>query len=121
MSHSENFEIRVCARYRLTHKLGSGSFGIIYLAEDVLDNFNRVAVKMESLKTHHPQLLHEARILKSIEGKDRFPQFKWFGEEGDYNVLVMDLLGPSLEDLYLYCDQKFTLKTSLMLMDQALQ
>lgn len=46
------------------------------------------------------------------------PNIKWFGAEGDYNVLVMDLLGPSLEDLFGYCSRKFTLKTVLMLADQ---
>ena len=46
------------------------------------------------------------------------PNIKWFGAEGDYNVLVMDLLGPSLEDLFGYCNRKFTLKTVLMLADQ---
>ncbi|KAG4909260.1 hypothetical protein JHK87_055376 [Glycine soja] len=39
------------------------------------------------------------------------PHLKWFGVEGDYNVMVIDLLGASLEDLFNYCDQKFTLKT----------
>jgi len=102
MSWKRDYEVRVCSKYRLTHKLGSGSFGVIYLAEDVTQNMQRVAVKMEELSTHHPQLINEARILKSFETKDRFPQFKWFGEEGDFNVLVMDLLGPSLEDLYIY-------------------
>ena len=45
---------------------------------------------------------------------------KWFGCEGDFNVLVMDLLGPSLEDLYQYCGKHFSLKTSLLLADQLL-
>ena len=45
---------------------------------------------------------------------------KWFGSEGDYNVLVIDLLGPSLEDLFNYCGKKFSLKTVLMLADQML-
>lgn len=46
------------------------------------------------------------------------PHLKWFGVEGEYNVLVIDLLGPSLEDLFNYCNQKFSLKTVLMLADQ---
>lgn len=46
------------------------------------------------------------------------PHLKWFGVEGDYNVKAIDLLGPSLEDLFNYCNRKLTLKTVLMLADQ---
>lgn len=46
------------------------------------------------------------------------PSIRWSGVDGEDNVLVMDLLGPSLEDLFVYCGRKFSLKTVLMLADQ---
>ncbi len=56
----------------------------------------------------------------SLQTLDGIPAVKWFGSEGDYNVLVIDLLGPSLEDLFNYCGKKFSLKSVLMLADQML-
>ena len=46
------------------------------------------------------------------------PAIRWCGTEGDYNVLVMELLGPSLEDLFNFCGRRFKLKTVLLLADQ---
>ena len=46
------------------------------------------------------------------------PNVRWFGIEHEYCILVMDLLGPSLEDLFNFCERKFSLKTVLMLADQ---
>ncbi|GBM01030.1 Casein kinase I isoform alpha [Araneus ventricosus] len=43
---------------------------------------------------------------------------RWYGEEKDYRILVMDLLGPSLEDLFNFCSRRFTMKTVLMLANQ---
>lgn len=45
------------------------------------------------------------------------PNLRWYGIEGEYNVMVIDLLGPSLEDLFNFCSRRFTVKTVLMLAD----
>lgn len=46
------------------------------------------------------------------------PAIKWCGVDGDDNILILELLGPSLEDLFVYCGRKFSLKAVLMLADQ---
>ncbi|KAG5000643.1 Casein kinase 1-like protein 2 [Glycine soja] len=112
-------EPRVGNKFRLGRKIGSGSFGEIYLGTNIQTN-EEVAVKLESVKTKHPQLLYESKLYKILQGGNGIPNVKWYGVEGEYNVLVMDLLGPSLEDLFNFCSRKLSLKTVLMLADQML-
>ncbi|KAI5441992.1 Casein kinase 1-like protein 3, variant 2 [Lathyrus oleraceus] len=104
-------------KFKLGRKIGSGSFGEIYLATHI-DTFEIVAVKIETGKTKHPQLLYEAKLYNILQGGSGIPSIRWSGVDGEDNVLVMDLLGPSLEDLFVYCGRKFSLKTVLMLADQ---
>ena len=81
-------------------------------------NGEEVAIKLESIKAKHPQLEYEARVYKTLAGGIGIPFIRWFGTECDYNAMVMDLLGPSLEDLFNFCSRKFSLKTVLLLADQ---
>mmetsp|Transcript_15817 Transcript_15817/g.44255 ORF Transcript_15817/g.44255 Transcript_15817/m.44255 type:complete len:343 (+) Transcript_15817:44-1072(+) len=110
-------DIRIAGKFRLGRKIGSGSFGDIYLGTHVQTG-EEVGIKLESIKTKHPQLLYESKLYKILQGGTGIPMMRWYGVEGDYNVMVLDLLGPSLEDLFNFCGRKFGLKTVLMLADQ---
>ena len=50
--------------------------------------------------------------LKRIAG---FSQVHYYGVEGDFNIMVIDILGPNLEHMFEYCNRVFSLKTILML------
>lgn len=62
----------------------------------------------------------EAETYKALAGGVGIPRVLWFGEESEYYVLAHELLGPSLEDLFNYCGRKFSLKTVLLIADQAI-
>jgi len=109
-------ELHVGGKFRLGQKLGSGSFGEVYIGTN-MQSREEVATKLESVKSKHPHLRYESKLYKILAGVG-VPKLHWYGVEGDYNAMVIDLLGPSLEDLFRFSNRKFSLKTVLMLADQ---
>jgi len=112
-------EVRIGNKFRLGRKLGEGSFGDVFMGTNIITE-EEVAIKLEHKSTKHPQLHIEAKFLKLLSGGVGYPKLKWSGDlkEGDYNCLVMEVLGPSLENLLEFCRRKFSLKTVLLLADQ---
>ncbi|KAH8742446.1 kinase-like domain-containing protein, partial [Diaporthe sp. PMI_573] len=96
--------------FRIDRKIGEGGFGLIYAGTDVKYG-EEVAIKLEHICDSHGELSYEADIYEALAGRTGFPEAKWFGQVYDFSVMVYDLLGPSLEDLFYYCDRKFSLKT----------
>lgn len=86
----------------------------VFIGINLLNN-QPVAVKFEPRKTDAPQLRDEYRAYKILAGSTGFPNAYFFGQEGLHNVLVIDLLGSSLEDLFDACSRQFSVKTVAML------
>jgi hypothetical protein len=71
-------------------------------------------------------LFWESKLIHKMKGKTCVPHLHFVGDEktekGEtYHVMVMDRLGPSLEDLFKMCKYKFDLKTVLMVAIQMVQ
>lgn len=110
-------------KYEIQKRLGAGCFGEVWRGVDV-NTKETVAVKFENFQSHSLQLEHEVEVLK-ILSKPTLPQgftecYYW-GHEGKYHCMVIQLLGKSLEERMQEANQKFTVATTALIAEQLLQ
>ena len=78
------------------------------------------------MRAVHPQVFSESKLYSTLQGggnilihfKEGIPNIHWHGTQGNYNIMIIDMLGPSLEELFNYCKRKFSIRTILQLGDQ---
>lgn len=114
MNH-KNLEIKI-GHYNIgiKKKLGSGAFGDVFYGKNMKTN-EEVAVKVEPANSKQPQLPIEKNLLQLLKEGEGFPKIHCFLATKDYNFLIIDLLGPSIEDLFELFKLKLNLKTVLLL------
>lgn len=124
--------------YQTIKRIGAGSFGEVYLGVDLVSN-HQVAIKLESVEARVPLLHIEAQMYGKLRGATGVPvmkvrdvrlltvfsnalfffkKIKWHGTVRDCNVLVLPVLGRSLQSVLEACGCRFSLPTVLMLADQ---
>lgn len=108
---------RVGVHYKVGSKIGEGSFGIIFEGTNLLNN-QQVAIKFEPRKCEAPQLRDEYRLYRILNEVTGVPKAYFFGQEGVHNILIIDLLGPLLEDLFDWCGRRFSPKTVIQVAKQ---
>lgn len=119
-SQSKNLPIRL-RQYRIIQKIGSGAFGDIYKAEDEANDAKQVALKLELKETNHQKLQFEFKTYRCLQPGIGIPRVHNYFVDSKYNAMAMQLLGPSLEDLFKFCSRRFSLKTVLMLAIQMIE
>lgn len=107
--------------YVISKQLGAGSFGEVYLAHN--KSGRDVALKIEDKKK--PQKINnEYKIYKYLH-KSGFniglPKIYEFIQTVDYNIMAMQLLGPSLEDIFNTTNRLFDLQTVFHITEQLIK
>jgi len=108
-------------KFHIGKKLGAGCFGEVYRGYNTVTQ-EEVAVKFEDFRSQ--QLEHEADILQALlkpESPQGFAQSFYFGQEGRFQCMVIELLGRSLEDHMQQCRGTFNVKTTTLVAEQCLK
>lgn len=107
-------------RYKVCKRLGSGAFGEIFKVEKIrTGEFFAAKIEKATKNQKHVMLFWESKLIHKLRGKTCVPGLYYVGtdtsmEKQHFHVMVMDLLGPSLEDLFQACKRQFDLKTVLL-------
>lgn len=110
-------------KFEVEKKLGAGCFGEVWRGK-VAEDKTTCAIKFEDVQGHALQLEHEAEVLKSLSKPNRpqgVAECLYFGREGRYHCMVMELLGKSLEErVQNEKGTKFTARTASLVGEQVL-
>ena len=102
-----------------SEQLGGGAFGVVYKCISLIDSKKEFAAKVESNDSIKPQLNHEYKILKYLEGEEGIPKSYLLKNIGFSTIMIFELLGPNLEDILKETKaKKFTYKTCGMILKQ---
>ncbi|KAG2130809.1 kinase-like domain-containing protein [Suillus bovinus] len=94
--------VRVNGRYRLKDKVGSGAYGEVYHASDIIGEC----------------LEHKYNVLRQLGDTVGIPHVHWFGREDSYDALVLDHLGQSLESVFKAYQHSFSHNTIVFIAHQ---
>ena len=132
----------IAGKYSITNKIGYGGFSTVYEAKN-MQTYEMVAIKISSspteiqdkmhdemhdeVATQSISLLHrEAKLIMKFKHHNGFPQIRCYGSSKgvdssqNYEYMVMDRLGYSLEELKAKCGGYFSVSTVAMIAQQTL-
>ena len=109
----------IFGKYSLKYLIAKGSNGEVYLGKNILDN-KEYAIKLEKFTKGESFLKHEAYILFLLKGPG-LPSVISFGQSNRYHILVENLLGESIYNIWLKKKKNLNIKDTCMFAIQALE
>ena len=104
----------IFSKYLIRKKIGKGSFGTVYQGLNTSNN-EKIALKVEKREKNNKGTLEdEALRLVHLQGEG-VPKLYCYGNNLAHNLLVEELLGKSLEDIFNSYGKPFSLKTVCVL------
>ena len=74
------------------------TLGSVYLGKDIKTGAE-VTIKIEHIGFSPSKLSHEHNVYKKIAGGTGISPIHWYGKEDIYEVIILDFLGTSLDDM----------------------
>ena len=109
-------------RFSVGTRFDCGAFGDVFIGNDHKTN-KSVAIKIELSLFGRSRLLQECRLYEAFAANPAtgFPKLLFSSMEGDFHIIVIELLGPNLSILSRYCGGVLSLKTTLMIAIQLIR
>ena len=108
----------IFSKYLIKHLISKGSFGEVYFGTNIINGKN-YALKIEEGNKQDSFLKHECYILLNLKGQG-IPSVISFGVSNKYNILVENLLGRSIRDIWVEKNRKLNLKDTCIFAIQAI-
>ncbi|XP_054163475.1 casein kinase I-like [Oppia nitens] len=101
------------SNWKIGRFITGGSYGRLHLGRNTKTG-KEAAIKLEARSSPTPTLPLEFSFYKILKQSKGVPKIYYFGKCDIWSALVMDLLGPSLKDVFEKCD-KFSIRTTTQL------
>jgi len=109
-----NNDIDIWKNIKIVRQIGKGTTGKIYRCIDLNSNMP-VAIKVESIQQGKSHLYDEYKMYKYLSSVENIPRVYNFKSSESNQIMVMELLGPSVDSMFRYCGKQFSMKTICML------
>ena len=99
------------AKYKPLCLIGEGSFGKCFKGIN-MENNEEVCFKIEKKSNQKSFLKIESHVLETLKGGKGIPDFYLFGFSESFNILIIELLDKTIEDVFEKHIRKFSLRTT---------
>ena len=102
------------SQYKALCLIGEGSFGKCFKGINIKNN-EEICFKIEKKSSQKTFLKIESHALESLKGGKGIPDFYLFGYSENFNILIMELLDKTIENVFEKNNHNFSIKTTCVI------